>query len=157
MNFIKTALPLFPLFITACGANIIPMAGAWEANLTVTDNTCDLDMDTSPPLPFSLGDVTEDSLTIDIGSDDLFSCALNRGTFECSPITGSIDLTEDGIDAVLTISQTIDGALDDEHSGELTWTIDYSCEGEQCDEAASYAGITLPCSTVSSGPISRDM
>ena len=153
----KIPAALFLLLFAACSPDILPLAGQWTAQLNLDEDECALNLDTSQPAPFTLGAVTEEALTIDIGLEALMECRLADSQFNCTPITRTIDLNEDGIDAFLTRSHVLAGDFEDEENGNMTSTIEYTCEGTQCEDASNTAGVAVPCTTTVSGRIRYGM
>jgi len=145
----------FCLF-AGCGSDITPMDGAWSVtNLTFETNDCGMDDVSSDTLPVNISVTGDASIEIDIVDLDTVNCSLAKGRFDCDPIELVFDLTEDEIDAIMTATQTFSGDFSGEHDGTITWHIDYTCEGTQCDLVAEDAGVDIPCTSAANGDMAH--
>ena len=155
MNSTTFVVSAASLFLSACNAAIIPLEGAWTAALSADDNGCGIEFD--EPLAFNFADVTEDRVTYEMSDDQAFDCELFEGRFDCVSISITMDFSADDIDAALTRTQSVSGTLEDQASGRVDWMLEITCDGERCDTVSENAGITLPCITSASGPITHGM
>jgi hypothetical protein len=164
MKSFMNLLPLAGLTLVACGT-VTPMEGEWTStSITVNEDACEymVNEDGSPVDDDSLAvdmSLNEDGtvMTFDLGDGATVDCALEKGEFDCTSMDQNMDLNEQGMDAVLTISQMFSGSFSDEHNGTLNLVINATCEGSACDAVAAGAELTLPCTTDVTASIAHAM
>ncbi|MFT5685440.1 MAG: hypothetical protein ACI8RZ_006391 [Myxococcota bacterium] len=141
--------------------SITPEDGDWYSGEKVIEkDTCgfgDEGEDTgSKDDSVTLTVTSETTFTLDDGDKFNASCTFDSaGAFICEPQVEMSDYTTHGVDAILTISQSFGGSFSSSTEGNLTLSIDASCEGGDCGFLTKKGGITLPCTTSASFTISH--
>lgn len=145
---------------------LVPTEGQWQVgSQTLIDDGCglhdedtkgdDSDKDKDKDNTATLTLVDSDTFTIIPNEGPTLTCALEPdGSFVCDPFSKSNDFTENGIDAILTMTLTISGAFESSYSGSITLEEAMSCEGADCAMVEAQGGTTLPCTSLSESTIS---
>ncbi|HJN76730.1 MAG TPA: hypothetical protein QGF58_22565 [Myxococcota bacterium] len=135
-----------------------PFAPTWGDWLTVdgetTDDTCNFeDDDTGAPggSTITLADAGEGAFTVTVQGDEgvqTFTCALSEMDFSCDTQTvltiDASDLDPEW-DAIITGTATPMGSFSDENTMSGQQVVETTCAGEDCEEVATTAGLTIPC------------
>ena len=155
MKFGSTLAPLAALTLIACGG-FTPMEGGWAStSLTVNEDTCGIfEDDSTLEVDMSLSDDGA-TMTLDLGDDVKATCALEKGDFDCTPI--ELNIPVDDFDAAITMTQTIGGSFEDEHSGSVSISVDVTCEGGDCETVGTALDTTFPCGASATATISHSM
>jgi hypothetical protein len=152
-----------PTVLLACsgkgGSDFEPKEGLWRQSHISVDDGCDLGLgdaeleDTFFQLSLSSNGkaFTLSADSIDTAqADSEGTCTLDDMSFSCVAAQGdthTIDYTSSGLDAMLTMTNGMEGEFESETAGTLDSSLVMSCEGTQCDEIAQSMGPTeLPCS-----------
>lgn len=155
MNKVMNLVPVAALTLVACGG-FTPAQGTWTStSITVNSDDCAIfgEVETIE-VDMSLSE-DEATMTFDLGDGVTTDCALESGDFDCTAIVMEDAL--DGVDATLTISQTISGSFEDEHNGEVTVDASVSCEGADCEAVAAAVELTLPCASSATATMAHSM
>ncbi len=144
------SLAAFVLTLAACGS-IEPLPGQYAiTSATVGVDTCELGGEADIEEEVITLAIDEDAVTVSIGDSDgvTFDCEMDKSDLVCEEVVQTQDAGGDDGDAMLTLAWSLGGTFADESTldpGELS--LNYSCEGADCDLFAADAEITLPCQT----------
>ena len=127
-----------------------PTEGSWTetSNETISD-TCgfgdDGDTGGEEPSTIMVTMTDEDSFSFVVDGDMTFECDLTDQTFACTGEPEEMDMSGDGLNAVMTITGTVVGEFESADSVTLTYTNSVDCEGDDCQTMADWAGTSFPC------------
>lgn len=157
MHVAKKLTALSCIVFIGCGSDITPTDGAWSAtNLTFEVNECGMDDVSGQTLPLYLSVTSDNLLELTLDEDMVLTCVFEKGAFDCDPLDTIFDMNDtDGIDAIMVARQTFSGAFSTEHDGSVTWNIEYTCTGTQCEEFLAAEEITVPCTTTANGTLTH--
>jgi hypothetical protein len=141
---------LLPLLACDGGGSgdVEPKSGSWAYNGgTVSDNTCSDPPPTDPEGNFTLTVTGDGRFTVLDGDfDSAFECTHDGESFNC-PKRASGEVTEDGVDAVVTYNVSVEGTLESATALSGNQTVQVACEGGDCGVLAELFMVTeLPCS-----------
>ena len=129
------------VILAGCGA-FAPMAGIWSiTDYTVTENTCGTeDTAVTSGSTYQLVE-TDAGWDLVLDADNTAHCTLDKKVLTCEPLVNSTTMKS----TTLTLTMVFDGTFADEETFDGNETMDMACEGDLCDQIASYGGITFPC------------
>ena len=147
------------------GGDFEPQEGSWTISPTTLDDGCGMDFGeqddgqgdlsmNSDGKSFTITDTEGD----DSGGPDSFNCELDGQDFECDDGGDeTMDLNEDGMDAIIEMEFTVGGSFTSETEGTFYTKVDISCEGADCDTAAGFFDLdSFPCTTTQNYDVSAD-
>ena len=153
-----SCLMLLPLVI-ACGGKsegsdsgdpggeaVLPMEGAWQGTGGMTiSNGCDIDLWEDGSF-VTVSHIELDSFSI--SDDHLYVvCDLTGGDFACGPQFHADDLSEVGLDALVSTTIDISGTIGASSTeGTMRLAVSLGCEGTDCGELDEV--MSLPCESV---------
>lgn len=138
------------LTLVACGS-IDPLPGNYSiTSAEVGTDTCGLGENADIEDEVITLSIVDDAVTVDVGDGDgpSFDCTLDRDDLVCDDFVQTQDAGGADGDALLTLTWKLGGTFADEATldpGELT--LDYRCDGADCEAFAADAEIELPCET----------
>lgn len=130
--------------MTAC-SGLEPQSGEYTlAGMSIVENSCNSEAE-----PDGLDGeemdvvVSEDSASIEVEDELVFDCTLDKASLSCDPI----DRTQNSSgDAAVTFSYVLSGEFIEDHVIDpLALSLEYTCEGADCEAFAADAEIDLPC------------
>jgi len=166
---------LLPFSLFACGSDkddFAPKEGDWEVVLVSLDDGCGLYGDAEPSSDTAethtltmdsdgAGFTVETGVGVDTGGAEspIISCDLDGKDFTCQGDDASNqpwDLSEDGVDAIVYLTQSVGGSFSSETTGTLNSELAATCEGTECDTASDMMKVVLPCSSTSTASLTAD-
>jgi len=133
------------------------------------DNGCDLDFgDVEFEDTFVLLSLSSDGKTFTLSVDSIDTglpdsegtCTLDDMSFSCVSAQGdtyTTDYTSSGLDAILTMTNSMEGDFESETEATFDSSLVMSCEGTQCDEIAQSMGPSeFPCSVSSQSTMTAE-
>jgi hypothetical protein len=128
------------------GGTINPNSGTWAFTPgSIVNDTCEYaDPPTDPSGDFTILSTGEGTFTVDDG-DTLFDCTVSGSSFTCPErLTETIDASP--LDAVVSVHVRVSGTFSSSDAASGEQTANVSCEGANCSDAATAAGISgFPC------------
>ena len=134
---------------------LTPLEGAWYSeNEIVVEDTCGYSEDSddskkkNSPITLTLIDASTFTLVDELDPESLnMTCALDviSGSFDCGVVSEVSDFTKENVDAVLYFEQALMGTMMSSTAGNISMTMDWSCEGKDC-EMFTDENTSLPCS-----------
>ncbi len=123
----------------------LPQIGAWTTNsVTAGTNTCpDPQEDTFAPTAMNVSHNSQTSfeLLIDTSAQGTLTCLTSGDSFSCGPLTWEFP-GEDGQDITMVVTITATGTIQSSTSLVIDWTTAFSCQGADCDSAATSCSAT---------------
>jgi len=166
-------LLVLPLVLTACDSkgDFAPQEGSWTLGDTpIIDNGCGLEQDPEDNEGGGTATLTMNGdgsgFTIEPDDEDtagetpVFDCELDGKDYTCEMVgedlTDIWDLTSEGVDAVINMAVSFGGTFSSETSGIFYTAYEVTCDGTECDIAASAVDMDIPCTTTATNDISAD-
>ena len=89
----------------------------------------------------------EGGLEIEFEGMEPWTCSQSANDLTCNEVVTETDYNENGIDALILETLSLDGILTSSVKMEMRLTLSYSCEGADCQALITADGLDIPCST----------
>ncbi len=133
-----------------------PEEGEWTMGaLTTVEDGCKVVEETGKSGEVTIALIAETELSLVSGDMDL-ACTLSDQDFSCPDEVEVQDYTSHGVDVILTLTYGHSGSFSDASTGSLVFTIDLSCEGEDCGRFEKDYDVVLPCHSEATSALSFD-
>lgn len=135
---------------TATAGDANPVTGIWHYDeYTEVVNDCNY----SDPIPgqdsgdFGLVNHEDGTFTVyPADNTDEFDCSLDKSDYECpSRAAATVDLSSQGVNAVLDITASVDGEFADDETAIGEQYADIDCAGADCSAVEAQLMISFPC------------
>lgn len=131
-----------------------PEEGEWTMGaLTTVEDGCKVVEETGEDGEVTIALTAEAELSLVSGEMNL-ACTLTDQDFSCPDEVEVQDYTSHGVDVILTLTYGHSGSFSDAATGSLVFTIDLSCEGEDCGRFEEDYDVTLPCHSEATSALS---
>lgn len=146
-------LVMMALIFFGCGdddggtTDIQPTTGLWDFNAgDIFDDDCEFtDPPADPDGVFSLTNNGDGTLSIDTDGAEPFECTLNGADFTC-PSRLQEEISETGVDAVVTVNVNAQGTFDSNEAASGYQTAEFTCTGADCTDVEAQYNVSFPCS-----------
>jgi len=134
------------VMLSACATNggaIVPRAGTWTySEVTPVSNSCGSQINQIESGDFAIDSPTASGFRV-IPNDGTaaFACSSSGASFECPNRAAATDDLRPGVDAVIAIQASVDGAFSDASHATGSQVANATCTGTQCAQVAPF-----PCS-----------
>lgn len=139
-----------------------PAEGRWNGgDYVVEEDSCGLfEGAGSTELDVYTLSLDDGGFNLDVTVDEVsvsWDCSLDGQDFDCpEQLILYEDLSSQGADATLTGMAGVEGSFSSTTSASFQVHATVSCTGEDCDLAATLAGVSLPCSATVSQPATHE-